>query len=241
MPTSPAAALASSNIAADRPLEGALIVFDLDGTLVETAPDLIGALNAVLGEEGRPPLPLSAARHLVGRGARALLVRGFEEAGEALSDARAPALVERFLELYAARIADESRVFAGVDQALDALQAAGARLAVCTNKPGDLSRLLLDKLGLLHRFVAITGSQDAPARKPDPRHLLACVDQAGGAGRVLMVGDSVADVAAARGASIPVVVVSFGYSDLAPEEMGGDALIDTFADLPQAAFRLLAA
>lgn len=236
MPTS-AAAIPTPDA---RPLEGALIVFDLDGTLVETAPDLIGALNAVLGEQGYAPVPLASARHLVGRGARALLLRGFEEAGEPLSDARAPGMIARFLEVYEAHIADESHAFEGAAEALDALAAAGARLAVCTNKPGGLSRLLLDKLGLLDRFAAVTGADDTPVRKPDPRHLLTCVEQAGGAERVLMVGDSIADVSAARGAGVPVVVVSFGYTETPAAELGGDLLLDRFADIPAAALRLLA-
>lgn len=224
----------------DPPLAGALIVFDLDGTLVETAPDLIGALNVVLGEHGHPPLLLSAARHLVGRGARALLTRGFEEAGEPLTDETAPPLVARFLEVYEAHIADGSHAFDGVAEALDVLTAAGARLAVCTNKPGGLSRLLLGKLGLLDRFAVVTGADDAPVRKPDPRHLLACVEQAGGAERVLMVGDSIADVSAARGAGVPVIVVSFGYTETPAAELGGDVLLDHFAQVPAAALRLLA-
>ncbi len=216
------------------------MVFDLDGTLVETAPDLIGSLNVVLHEQGHPPVPLAAARHLVGRGAKALLTRGFADAGEALDDARAIPLMGRFLEVYEARIADESHLYPGVVATLDALEADGARLAVCTNKPGGLSRLLLGKLGVLGRFAAVTGADDAPLRKPDPGHLLTCVAQAGGAERVLMVGDSIADVSAARGAGFPVVVVSFGYTETPPAELGGDVLIDAFEELPAAAARLLA-
>lgn len=230
----------TSSAPSDLQLSGALVVFDLDGTLVETAPDLIGALNVVLGEEGHPPVPLAAARHLVGRGAKALLTRGFADAGQTLDDARATPLMGRFLEVYEARIAEESHLYPAVVEALDALEAEGARLAVCTNKPGGLSRLLLGKLGLLDRFAAVTGADDAPVRKPDPRHLLTCVEQAGGSDRVLMVGDSIADVSAARGAGVPVVVVSFGYTETPPADLGGDVLIDTFAELPDAARRLLA-
>ena len=236
MPTSSA----PSALALARPLSGVLVVFDLDGTLVETAPDLIGALNVVLGEQGHPPLPLAAARHLVGRGARALLTRGFAEAGEALDDARAAPLVARFLAVYEARIADESHLYPGVIETLDALQGDGAKLAVCTNKPGGLSRRLLGELGLLARFAVVTGADDAPVRKPDPGHLLTCIAQAGGAERVLMVGDSIADVSAAKGAGVPVVVVSFGYTETPAAELGGDALIGAFAELPAAAARLLA-
>ena len=225
----------------DAPLAGALVVFDLDGTLVETAPDLIGSLNIVLAEHGHPALPLAAARHLVGHGARALLTRGFAEAGDPLDDTREPALVVRFLEVYAGRLALESRPYPGAVEALDALEADGARLAVCTNKPGGLARALLGDLALLDRFVVVTGVDDAPARKPDPRHLTACVVAAGGATRVLMVGDSLNDVAAAHTAGFPCVAVTFGYTDVPAAELGAERVIDHFAELPDAARELLGA
>ena len=220
-------------------LKGAVIAFDLDGTLVDTAPDLIGALNAVLSGEGLPPLPLAAARHLVGAGARALIERGFAEAGEALDAARVPALVEAFIAIYLGRIAKESVPFAGLTAALDSLSGAGARLAVCTNKRTDLSLALLDALDLTSRFAAVVGS-DMAAHKPDPRILLMAIARAGGdPGRALSVGDSRADLATARNAGVPVVGVSFGYSDppLVPAEW--DAFIDSFVDLPTIAARLL--
>lgn len=222
-----------------RPLAGAVIAFDLDGTLVDTAPDLIGALNAVLCEEGLPTVPLASARHLVGRGARALLVRGFAEAGRDLEGEEADRLVARFLDIYRDHIADESRPFEGLEAALDALAAAGARLCVCTNKPTAFARLLLDALGLSDRFAGVTGPDDAPQKKPDPRHLLAAIDAAGGADRFLLVGDSFADVAAARGAGAPSIVVSFGYTETPAAELGGDRLIHRFAELPATVLELL--
>lgn len=221
------------------PLAGCVVAFDLDGTLVDTAPDLIGALNAVLTEEGLPTVPLASARHLVGQGARALLVRGFAEAGRTLEAVEADRLVARFLDIYADHIADESRPFPGLALALDALQADGARLTVCTNKPTRFARLLLEALDLSHRFVCCTGPEDAPARKPDPRHLLASIEAAGGADRFLLVGDSFADVAAARGAGAPVIVVDFGYTETPAAELGGDRLISSFAELPGAVRDLL--
>ena len=221
-------------------LAGATIAFDLDGTLVDTAPDLIGALNVVLGERGLPHVPEAAARVLVGKGARALIARGFALAGEPLGDDEVAGLTTRFIEAYRARIAVGSRPYPGLEAALDELAEAGATLCVCTNKRTDLSLALLDALQLTRRFAAITGADRAPKPKPDPSHYLAAMTEAGGdPAYSLMVGDSVNDVLSAQGAGAPVVVVSFGYTEVAPSELGGDALIDRFADLPAAARTLL--
>ena len=221
-------------------LAGATIAFDLDGTLVETAPDLIGALNIVLGERGLPMLPNEAARVLVGRGARALLERGFAAAGHPLRADEAGGLVARFIEVYRGRIASESLPFPNLLEALDALAAEGAKLVVCTNKRTDLSVALLDALQMTSRFAAVVGADGAPAAKPDPRHYLAAIAAAGGDVRhSLMVGDSINDVAAAQAAGAPVVVVSFGYTDIPAAELGAEALIDDFNELPAVARRLL--
>jgi phosphoglycolate phosphatase len=223
-------------------LSGATIAFDLDGTLVETAPDLIGALNIVLAGRRLPPLPVEAARALVGRGARDLIEKGFLAAGEALDEAEVGGLVARFIEVYRGRIASESRPFPGVEAALDELARAGVRLAVCTNKRTDLSLALLDALALTSRFAAVVGADQAPAAKPDPRHFLHTIEAAGGdPGFALMVGDSFNDVAAAKRAGAPVVVVSFGYTETPAGELGGDALIGHFSELPAVARRLLSA
>ena len=221
-------------------LQDAVILFDLDGTLVDTAPDLIGALNAVLEEERLPPAPVEAARHLVGRGARQLLHRGFALADRPCETAREKALVERFVELYLARITRESRPFPGLEAALDTLEAQGARFVVCTNKRTDLSIALLEGLGLAPRFRAVIGADLAPKPTPDASHIQAAVDAAGGRlGRCLMVGDSEADIGAAKNAGVPSVAVSFGYCSGPVEELGADVIIDDFAELPAAAARLL--
>jgi phosphoglycolate phosphatase len=216
-------------------------VFDLDGTLIDTAPDLIGSLNALLAEQGLPPVALSDARHLVGQGAKAMIERGFAQAGEPLPGQKVPALFDRFIEIYVARIAQESVIFEDLETTLDLLAAEGAALAVCTNKRTDLSLALLDALGLTRRFAAIIGPDMAPAPKPDPRHLLAAISAAGGdPARALMVGDSLSDVLAAKAAGVPVAVVSFGYTETPAAELGADVLIDHFTELPAIARRLLA-
>lgn len=223
-------------------LSGAVIAFDLDGTLVDTAPDLVGTLNLLLREEGVAPLAMEEARPLIGHGARRLLERGFEVAEAPLPAERIPDLFDRFIAHYFAHIADESRPFPGLVEALTALKAAGARLAVCTNKPTDLAQALLDALELSPLFEAIVGPEAAPARKPDPRHLEAAVRAAGGSiDRAIMVGDAAPDAGAARAAGAPLVLVSFGYTDVPAAELGADALIDHFDELPGACLRLLGA
>jgi phosphoglycolate phosphatase len=221
-------------------LTGATIAFDLDGTLVDTAPDLIGVLNQMLDEHGLPPVPLASARHLVGGGAKRMLRHGFEEAGAVVREADLPGLDDRFVELYRARIARESRPFEGVLAALDALAAEGARFVVCTNKKTDLALDLLAALGMLDRFAAVAGPDTVSKRKPDAAHLIEAVERGGGdPKRAVMVGDSAMDLLSARAARVPVVLVSFGYTETPVEDLGGDALIDRFADLPAAVARLL--
>ena len=221
-------------------LAGAVVVFDLDGTLVDTAPDLVATLNALLAEEGLAPLALDEARPMIGQGARAMLAKGFAANGAPLGEARMDGLFARFIAHYLARIAQASRPFPGAVAALDALAAAGARLAICTNKRTDLSVALLRALGLEGRFAAIVGADAAPAGKPDPRHLIATIERAGGRReRAVMVGDSASDAGAARAAGVPLVLVSFGYTDIPAGELAPDVLIDHFDGLPAACARLL--
>jgi phosphoglycolate phosphatase len=221
-------------------LDGAVIAFDLDGTLVDTAPDLMGALNTVLGEEGLPPLPLEAAPMVVGRGVRVMVERGFAVAGEPLDDDEFPRMFDRFIEHYVAHIADHSRPFPGVLEALDRLEAEGAALAVCTNKRTDLALAVMDALDLTGRFKAVVGADQAPRPKPDASHLLRAIELAGGdPRRAVMVGDSINDVLAARNAKAPVVLVSFGYTDTPPGDMDADALIDRFDELYDQVVRLV--
>jgi phosphoglycolate phosphatase len=222
-------------------LSGATIAFDLDGTLVDTAPDLVGALNTILAQEALPPLPFDEVRLMVGRGARALLERGFAAAGVPLGADRAPTLVERFIAIYLDRIADDSAPFPGVVEVLTELKAAGARLVVCTNKLTNLSVALLDAVGLTPFFDAVIGADLAPAAKPDGRHVAAAIAAVGGdPARAVMVGDSINDALGARNAGVPSVLVSFGYTEDPVETLGADLVIHSFLDVPQACMTLLA-
>ena len=224
------------------PLNGAVIVFDLDGTLVDTAPDLIGSLNGVLAEQGVPSVALADARHVVGHGAKAMIERGYAFHKVALPQDRLDALFERFIEIYLGRIAQESQMFDELESTLDLLAAEGATLAVCTNKRTDLSLALMDALDLTRRFAAIVGPDRAPAAKPDARHLLTAIEACGGTkDRALMVGDSISDVKAAKNAGVPVAVTSFGYTDIPAADLGADALFDHYSELPAIARRLLGA
>ena len=217
-----------------------IAVFDLDGTLAETAGDLIGTLNVILAREGLAPLPLEKARDLLGAGARALIRRGFQAAGEPLEPARLDALFEDFLEHYGAHLADHSHLHEGVAAALDALEARGFRLAVCTNKVEAHAVALLAALGLGARFAAIVGKDTFPYSKPDPRHVTATVEAAGGdPARAVMIGDSRSDIDAARAAGIPVVGVTFGYTAVPMRDLAPDRLIDHFDALPEAVAALV--
>lgn len=215
------------------------ILFDLDGTLVDTAPDLAAAMNHVLAAHGRPPLPVDDVRHLVGHGARALISRGLAATGDARPDL-VEASTPLFLQYYAAHIADGSRPFDGVTAALDALAAAGCRLAVCTNKPTALAVSLIEALGWGSRFAAIVGFDAVPRAKPDAGHVHATLAACGGdAATAVFVGDSATDVGAARNAGLPILLVSFGFTDRPAQELGGDAVIDHYDQLLPALAALL--
>jgi phosphoglycolate phosphatase len=212
---------------ADFPFD--VVIFDLDGTLADTAPDLTAALNHALRELGRPSIPAEDVRHMVGHGVRALLHKGLAATGEVnegLVDRGAPI----FVDYYHAHIADGSRPFDGVEAALTELDARGVRLGICTNKLEGLARQLVAALDWSDRFAAIVGGDTLPQRKPDPAPVHAAIARTGG-GRAAFVGDSISDTDAARAAGIPCVALTFGFSDRPAEELGADALIDHFDQL----------
>jgi phosphoglycolate phosphatase len=215
-----------------KPLSGARIAFDLDGTLVDTAPDLVRALNAAIMPAGLGEVPVEAVRAMVGRGARALILRAYEREGRpAPSDAETDNRLDVFLRVYADGIADLSRPFDHVEQTLDHLRDAGAELSICTNKPGWLARPLMEALNLSDRFVRIVGADDAPEKKPSALHFEAAI---GGKadGRALMVGDSDPDVGTARAAGAAVIVYTQGYSEKPASTLGADRLFNHWRDVP---------
>jgi phosphoglycolate phosphatase len=212
-----------------------IVVFDLDGTLVDTAPDLINALNFVLGREGLAPVPLHSARTMIGAGARKLIERGLELEGRNMGVADINRLTSDFIDYYAAHIADASRPFEGLESALDDLDRSGYRFAVCTNKLEWLSKLLLDQLGLSSRFSAICGADTFGVSKPDPAILQQTIARAGGQlSQAVMVGDAGPDIGVARRAGVPVIGVEFGYTDTPIADLKPDRLISHMRELPGA-------
>ncbi len=217
------------------------IVFDLDGTLVDTAPDLMGSIDIILERKGLSPAPHNLLRPLVSIGSRAMLTRALEHNQHTLPQAEFEAWWQEYLTIYADHIADTSRPFPGLLPLLDRLDAAGAKLAVCTNKGEALSRKLLGKLDLLDRFVALAG-RDTFVRcyKPNPEHLLGTIRMAGGIpAQAVMVGDSDIDVAAGKNAGVPVIGVTFGYTREPVATFGPAATIDHYDEFDAVLGRIL--
>jgi phosphoglycolate phosphatase len=208
------------------------IVFDLDGTLIDTAPDLCGALNWVLERVDRPLVSVEDVRHMVGEGARKLIERGLAASGPTPDADEVEGHVVHFLDHYRRNLSTASVPFPGVEATLDELADRGANIAICTNKPVDLAVQLINDLGLTHRFPVILGGDSLPVRKPDPGHVTATIEQMGASlDDTVFVGDSHVDVAAAKNAGLPVIAVSFGYSLVDARELGATTVIDTFPDL----------
>jgi phosphoglycolate phosphatase len=216
------------------------IVFDLDGTLVDTAPDLVTTLNTILAGEGLPPVPYGVARNTVGGGARHMIERGLAAEGVSRDAAEVERMCAAFVAHYADHIADRSRPFPGVEAALDRLAREGCLLAICTNKLEWLSLKLLDALGLRGRFAAVCGADTFRVSKPDAAILHGTLARAGGsADRAIMVGDTTTDIAVARAAGIAVIAVDFGYSPTPVAAFAPDRVVSSFARLPEAVFALL--
>jgi len=210
------------------------LIFDLDGTLVDTAPDLLGALNAVLLSEGRHAVGRADLRHLVGYGAPIMLEEAFKMTGRPCDPERLPGLIDEYIAHYKKHIAVDSRPFPGVEQTLARLVQEGVRLGVLTNKPQELTDLLLDSLSLRRFFGAIHGAGRYGYSKPDARVFHHVVEELSGNPRApaIMIGDSITDVQTARAAGAKVILVSYGYTPEPADRLGGDAVTDDFAAIP---------
>jgi phosphoglycolate phosphatase len=221
-------------------LTGATIVFDLDGTLVDTAPDLTAATNHALSLAGAAPVTVEELHPFIGRGSKAMIDAGLGFRGVSVSGEDSARLHKAFLEFYADNVAVASRPFEGVPELLDMLGHAGARLAVCTNKYEALSRLLLVELKLADKFAAVAGRDTFPVCKPDPAHLTGTIAMIGGrADRAVMVGDSEVDIATAVAANVPSIGVTFGYTSRPVRELGAGAVIDHYSEFPAALAKVL--
>jgi phosphoglycolate phosphatase len=213
-------------------LTPALVVFDLDGTLLDTHADLIESLNHSIGSIGLEPVSYDNLTHLVGHGAKVMIERACKLRGHPLTESEAPVLLERFIAHYTETMPGQTKPYPGLVAAMDNLKTSGFKLAVCTNKLESLARTLLEKLELTHYFEVITGGDTFPVRKPDARHLLGTIEKAGGTPeRSIMVGDSFNDIAVAKNASVASIGVPFGYSDVPIASLEPTRIIQHFDEL----------
>ncbi|MBX5161259.1 MULTISPECIES: HAD family hydrolase [unclassified Rhizobium] len=219
----------------------ALVVFDLDGTLLDTHTDLVESLNHTIAALSLEPVSYDDLTHLVGHGARVMIERACRLRGHPLTQEALPPLVERFIAHYAGNMPGRTEPYPGLVAAMDRLKSQGYRLAVCTNKMESLALGLLDKLDLASYFAAITGGDTFDVRKPDARHLTGTIERAGGdRSRTVMIGDSINDIAVARNAGVPSIAVPFGYSDVPVSSLDPDVIITHYDELtPELVERLL--
>jgi phosphoglycolate phosphatase len=212
-------------------MSATILLFDLDGTLVDSVPDLTRALNQVLGEHGYPPLTPSEVAPMVGDGVPALVARGFAARGG--DTAEAAKALPRYIAFYEAHATELTRPYPGVPETLALLRQRGYRTALCTNKLQRASETVLDGLGLAALFDAVAGGDRYPVRKPDKGHLLGLIAELGGTtGRAVMIGDSENDAAAAHAALVPLILMRYGYARHDPATLGAAAVLDTFSALP---------
>jgi phosphoglycolate phosphatase len=213
------------------------LIFDLDGTLVDTAPDLLEAANAVLAARDRPAIDPAALHHMIGFGARSLIAQAFALTGEEARAEEMPALEAIFLDHYRAHLADFSRPFPGVEDTLARLKEDGVPMAVLTNKPHALAAPLLERLDLIRFFPVVYGAGVRDYVKPDPRIFHDLVDELsngkGHGGRGVMIGDSVTDLQTARASRVPCILMSYGYTPVPAASLGADAVLDHFRELPE--------
>lgn len=218
-----------------------LVIFDLDGTLIHTAPDLMASLNHAIEPVGAEPVHYDDMSFLVGRGARVMIQRALEMRERPVSAEKFETLFDRFLEFYAKSMPGQSALYPGLDAAMSRLRDAGMPMAICTNKLEHLAVRLIESLGLKDNFVAILGGDSISVRKPDPEHILETIRRAN-ASSAVMIGDSSNDIVAAREASVPSIAVTFGYTDIPVEQLRADYIIDHYNLLtPELVNRLVGA
>jgi len=209
------------------------LCFDLDGTLIDTAPDLVRVLNTVIAEENLPETEFEQARKAVGYGSRALITGALTREGHKVSDARIDELQKLFLKLYADDICRLSLPFPGVVDTLKALKHQGAELSVCTNKPGYLARPLIERLGLSRLFIRTVGGDDLVRNKPFADHIWKAAGHRGQNRKIVMIGDSRPDVLSARNAKVPSIVMAYGYSTIPVIKLGADHILRNFREIPE--------
>lgn len=211
----------------------AAVLFDLDGTLANSLPDLAGALNDLLDEQGWRQCTRQEVRLMVGGGVPKLIERALRMLGEEVDENRSADLISRFMELYRPRAARLTTLNPGAMELLQVFSDAGVGLGVCTNKPEAVTREVLKALGVLDMMGTVIGGDSTPAKKPDARPVLAALDELGCApASGLLIGDSPADAGAARAAGVAVILVSFGYSQTPVREIDADGLVDSFGEIP---------
>ena len=212
-----------------------VLLCDLDGTLIDSAPDLAAAVGELLARQGRPPLTVETIETMIGDGVPKLIERAFAATGGTPPAEELAALVSRYMPLYESRMTELTRPYPGAIEALHALKQAGWRLAVCTNKPERPSRAILAALGFEGLFEAVAGGDSFPVKKPDPGHLLGLLGEMGAApASAVMLGDSENDVLAAQRAGLPAIAVAHGYGRVPARELGADLVIEAFSELPGA-------
>jgi phosphoglycolate phosphatase len=210
-------------------------IFDLDGTLIDSAPDLRAAAERVLAEAGRPALDLSTIKRFIGDGVRKLVERAFAATGPALDGPALDQATARFTAFYEAAATVLTRPYDGVPETLARLRAAGIRLAVCTNKPAAAAAIVLHELGLAPLIDGVSGGDSVARRKPDPDHVLDALERIDGTPeQAVMVGDNEHDIAAGQAAGLATIAVTYGYARVPYPALGADLLIDRFGDLEAA-------
>ena len=228
--------LTSKNLAfspATLPYNDFILCLDLDGTLVDTAPDLVRVTNETIALEGLPQTDFKTARREVGYGVKKLVSNAMERAGHKVSDDRLSELRLWFLSRYAETLSTHSRPFPGVTETLKHLRQGGATLSICTNKPGYLARPLLEQLKLTKYFKSIVGGDEAPKAKPDPRHLLQAAGSNRRGKRIVMIGDSFPDIRAGHNAKVPTILMRYGYTPINAHRLRPTFTLDNFRDVPK--------